>query len=79
MEMSIYDKNYVILIELLKDKRLLKRWKQRELADKLKENQAFVSKYENRIRRLDVEEVRQICEALEVDFLDLMKEYISKI
>ncbi len=44
-----------------------------ELADLLKRPQSFVSKFENGDRRLDVVEFVEICRALQVDPLPIIK------
>ncbi|MCX7112978.1 MAG: helix-turn-helix transcriptional regulator [Proteobacteria bacterium] len=46
---------------------------QQELANRLGKPQSFVSKYENRERRLDVVEFLQIARTLEVNPSDLLK------
>lgn len=43
-----------------------------ELAERLGERQGFVSSYERGERRLDVLEIRQLCEAVNVPFLEFM-------
>ena len=51
--------------------------RQVELAMRLGEPQSFVSKYENRERRLTFAEVRRICRALDIDFLQFVRELES--
>jgi transcriptional regulator with XRE-family HTH domain len=46
---------------------------QQELAALLGKPQSFVSKYESGERRLDVLELRQVCQNLDVDFLSFIK------
>lgn len=48
--------------------------KQGELADKLGVHQSFISKIESGERRLDIIELRDICQALEVDLMQVIKE-----
>jgi transcriptional regulator with XRE-family HTH domain len=49
--------------------------RQAELAELLGEPQSFVSKYENGERRLSFLEVRQICEALRIDFVAFVERF----
>ncbi len=49
---------------------------QTELAALLQRGQSFVSKYERGERRLDVIEFFEVCAAMEVDGLDLLKNWI---
>jgi transcriptional regulator with XRE-family HTH domain len=52
------------LREVLREKRLFANIKQSDLAKTLGHYQSFVSKYESGERRLDVIELRSVCEAL---------------
>lgn len=45
---------------------------QEQLADRLEVRQAFISSYERGGRMLDVLELRQVCKALGIRFLDFM-------
>ena len=53
-----------LLRELLREKRQSAQLKQADLAKRLGQYQSFVSKYESGERRLDVIELRTVCEAL---------------
>jgi transcriptional regulator with XRE-family HTH domain len=53
-----------LLRQLLREKRLSAHLKQADLAQRLGQYQSFVSKYESGERRLDVIELRTVCEAL---------------
>jgi transcriptional regulator with XRE-family HTH domain len=55
---------------LLKEARIKAGLKQSELAERLGVRQQFVSKYETGERRLDVGAVLEICNALELSFVD---------
>lgn len=48
--------------------------RQADLARKLGESQSFVSRYESGERRLDVLELRHICQVLGVSLADFIKE-----
>lgn len=52
------------LQELLRQIRMDAGLKQTDLAERLGQSQSFVSKYESGERRLDLLELRQICEAI---------------
>lgn len=66
MKKSIFSDTYSIFIETLiqirKDKCIL----QKDLAEKLEKPQSFISKYESKERRLDIEEFLIISEAMGV-------------
>jgi transcriptional regulator with XRE-family HTH domain len=66
MPKSIFSASQEKLQELLKKSRLEAKLSQVELAKKLKRPQSFVSKYESGERRLDVVELREICQALKI-------------
>lgn len=62
-----------ILINLLRELRLQAGLKQVDLASRLDLPQSFVSKYEAGERSLDILELREICHALNLPFLDFTK------
>jgi transcriptional regulator with XRE-family HTH domain len=49
--------------------------RQADLAKRLKQSQSFISKYESGERRLDLLEIRQICEAVGITLV----EFVSKL
>lgn len=51
---------------------------QQEVADRLKRPQAFVSKYESGVRRLDLIELLDILDALEVDPSDFINQFLEQ-
>lgn len=61
---NIYDTKHKIAMELLKARRLELNLTQKELAEKLECVQSYVSKYESGQVRLDIIELRNICEKL---------------
>jgi transcriptional regulator with XRE-family HTH domain len=61
------------LIGLLREMRLEAGLKQTELAARVEKHQAYVSRYESGQRRLDVLEVREICQALGVTLEEFVK------
>jgi transcriptional regulator with XRE-family HTH domain len=52
---------------------------QTELADRLGRRQSWMSKVETGERRIDVEELRQLCEALGVDFLRVIRKWLRTL
>lgn len=73
MEKSISTPEQRMLQELLRQVRLGAGLRQQDLAEKLAQPQSFVSKYESGERRLDLLEVRQICEALGISLRDFVE------
>ncbi len=65
------EKLYVLLKKIRQDKGI----RQIELAERLGVPQSFVSKYESGDRRLDILELRQVCEAMGIS----LGEFIRKL
>lgn len=76
---SIYDPGYKIFVECLKDFRLQSKMTQQELASYLGCAQSYVSKYEQGQRRLDIVEIKQICDVLGITLVEFVTEYESRI
>ena len=64
MKKSIYTKQQQVLTTLLRDLRVEAGLTQEDLAKLIGKDQTFVSKYESGGRRLDVLELREICQVL---------------
>jgi len=64
---SIHSENYRKLLALIRQLRLDAGLNQTQLAERLGHPQSWVSKVEVGERRIDVEELRQVCVALGVD------------
>ena len=64
MEKSIYTDEYSLLLELLCELRRKSGVTQVELAEKLGQTQSFISKVERGDRRLDIIQLRTICQTL---------------
>lgn len=75
MRKSIYDDENTLLVAMLKEARVKAELSQHALAERLDHYRTFVSKYEARERRLDIAEIRKICLALEIKFIDFMTYY----
>jgi transcriptional regulator with XRE-family HTH domain len=75
MPKSIFSVGQEKLQKLLRQVRTDAGFTQIELADKLRRPQSFVSKYESGERRLDLIELRQICETLKISLADFVKRF----
>ncbi len=62
MEKTIYTRDYAIMLRLLKEARQQAGITQVEFARRLKQSQSFVSKIERGDRRIDVVQLRTICQ-----------------
>ena len=71
---SIYTDDYINIISVLRAIRINKNITQAEMAKLLNTTQSFVSKVENRERRLDVIEVLLWIDALGVSVSDVLPE-----
>jgi transcriptional regulator with XRE-family HTH domain len=67
------------LQELLRQIRMDAGLKQTDLAEQLGQSQSFVSKYESGERRLDLLELRQICEAIGISLTEFVRKFESLI
>ena len=76
---SIHSPEYQALLALLRAARSRSGLTQADLADRLDRQQSWVSKVEIGERRIDLEELRQICEALGVDTLKLVGQWLRSL
>ena len=74
MDKSIHTRLYQRVIARLRAKREEKGVTQMQLAERLGVNQTFVSRIETCDRRLDLIELRQICQVLGISFVDFVAE-----
>ncbi|WP_147803872.1 helix-turn-helix domain-containing protein [Alkalicoccus halolimnae] len=72
---TIHRKEYEMVIQLLKEKRIAAELTQEDLAERLGQKQAYVSKYERCERRIDLIEFRMICQSIGLDALEVHKEF----
>jgi len=72
---TIYTREHRRLVGILREIREESGWTQAQLAQRLRRPQSFVSRYENGQRRLDLIELRQVCRALDVSLLELVREF----
>jgi len=75
MPRTIFSKGHQCLQQLLRSVRHEAGLSQIELARKLRYPQSFVSKYENGERRLDLIELRQLCQAMGIPLQELVKRF----
>ncbi len=79
MKKTIHAKKYHIVISLLRELREQKQLTQKGLADIIGSDQTFISKIEIGERRVDIIELRYICEALEIELVEFVKQVEVKI
>ena len=82
MEKTIYTREYAVLLRILKEAREKAEMTQVQLAEKLSQSQSFVSKFERGDRRIDVIQLRTICQVIGVsmhDFVQRLEQEIAKI
>jgi transcriptional regulator with XRE-family HTH domain len=79
MEKSIFTLEQEALQRVLRQLRLGAGLRQEDLAARLDEPQSFVSKYESGERRLDLIELRQVCQAVGVTLLELIERFEEQL
>jgi transcriptional regulator with XRE-family HTH domain len=75
MDKSLYTAAHARLCDLLRQVRLGAGLQQRELAERLGKPQSFVSRYESGQRRLDLLELRKVCQAVGVSLLEFVERW----
>ena len=75
MEKSLFSREYMVFLRVLRKTREMKGLTQVKLAELLSQTQSFVSKCECGERRLDIVEVRAFCKALGVKFADFVSTF----
>ncbi len=76
---SLHSRHNDVFLGLLRSGRTLQRLRQLDLATRLGRGQATVSKVERGVRRLDVVELWAWLNALDIDFVDFVKELDQKL
>ena len=74
MEKTIYTTEYAELLRLLRETREKAGITQTDMATRLGRSQSFVTKYERGDRRLDVIQLRTICQVLGTDLPSFVAE-----
>jgi len=76
---TIHAKEYHIVIAMLRELREQKQLTQKGLADKIGSDQTFISKIEIGERRVDIIELKYICEALDIELVEFIRQVELKI
>ena len=79
MEKSLYSENQEKLQSLLREVRENAELRQEDVAEALEVPQSFVSKIESGERRLDILELRAVCEALGITLIGFCRKLEKKI
>ena len=72
---TIHTKEYRALVGILRDLRLKAGLTQAELSERLGRPQSFVSKVERGERRIDLVELRQLCQEMGANFLNVVSQW----
>jgi transcriptional regulator with XRE-family HTH domain len=75
MRKSIYSPEHDTFRSLLRQLRLGAGLQQRELSEQLGKPQSFVSRYESGQRRLDLLELRQICQVIGISLTEFVERF----
>jgi transcriptional regulator with XRE-family HTH domain len=75
MKKTIYSEQQECLIKLLRQIRIENNFTQLELAKKLNQPQSFISKYESGERRVDLVELKFICNGLGISLMDFIERF----
>jgi transcriptional regulator with XRE-family HTH domain len=81
MDKSLYSKRQLELQQLLRELRQSAGLRQQDVAERIDEPQSFVSKYESGERRLDVLELRELCQCLGITlfrFITLLEKRLTE-
>lgn len=74
MEKSVFTREYAVLLRLLRETRIAADVTQIQLAERLGQSQSFVSKCERGERRIDLIQLRMICQVLGVTLPEFVAE-----
>lgn len=79
MDKSLYSQRQVELQRLLRHLRKKADLRQQDVADLIGEPQSFVSKYESGERRLDVLELREVCQVLGISLAQFVAQLEKRL
>jgi len=74
MKQSVYQREYVLFLDLLRRSRAESGLTQTQLAERLQQTQSFVSKCERGERRMDVADLYRFCRAMQVSIVDFVSD-----
>ncbi len=75
MDKTIYTREYAVVLRLLREARKEAGLTQTELAKRLKQSQSFVTKVERGDRRLDIIQLRTMCQTFGVT----LSEFVGRL
>ena len=75
MTRPLHQRDYAVLVKVLRDHRIELGVTQVQLAERLQVDQSLVSKVERRERRIDLAELRRVCIALGVPLTDFVARF----
>ncbi len=79
MEKSTFTRDYKVLCSVLREARGRVGMTQVDLADRLRETQSEISKFERGERRLDVVQLRRWCRALGISLSDFVTSFENRL
>ncbi|MEA3078187.1 MAG: hypothetical protein QOF60_3095 [Actinomycetota bacterium] len=79
MDKTIHSPEHAHLIALLRALRLAAGLNQSDLAERLGVSQTWVSKYENGERRLDLVQLRRVCEVLGTTTAEVVRRWEAEV
>ncbi|GLR00128.1 helix-turn-helix domain-containing protein [Dyella mobilis] len=79
MPKSIHRPEYKVLLEFIRETRVARGVTQDVLSDRLGRGQASVSDIERGVRRIDVLELRDLCQQIGADFLGFVAELEKRL
>lgn len=78
--MNMYkDKRYMVLTNLIKSIRVDNNLTQIELAEKIRKAQSYISKYESGQRKLDIFEIKDICNSLDISLVEFIQKFDEEL
>lgn len=79
MPKTIHRDEYQVLLDLLRQKRVEHGLTQAQCSEALGRSQSFVSDVERGLRRLDVIQLRDLCQVLGIPLVDFVTDFESKL
>lgn len=79
MKQSVYQREYVLFLDLLRRYRTESGLTQTQLAERMEQTQSFVSKCERGERRMDVADLYRFCRAMHVSIVDFVRDLDTAI